>query len=204
MVQASLSSGNSWYKACSVPPGTLRSRVVDFGRSSQTGQWTAFMFQSWHILFSLPLLTFHTLKIIVTDSTKYSFIGSIPEAMLAAISASSNVLQQYRKHRSSGLRELTPAMVRSIEEAEKPTKRGNKPETQKEAQVSKPTKVKTPLKRKSDRAVTSPPKPKKLKKPARRLILQSSSDSDSGYVPPQHKIASPSASESESSNDEAF
>nr|KAJ0220199.1 hypothetical protein LSAT_V11C200056640 [Lactuca sativa] len=147
--------------------------------------------------------TFHTTKIIVTNPTKYSFIGSIPEAMLAPISASSNVLQQYRKHPSSGPRELTPAMVRSIDKADKPAKRGKKLETQKEAQVSKPTKAKTPLKRKSDRAVTSPPKPKKLKKPARRLILQSSSDSDSEYVPPQHKVASPSEFESESSDDEA-
>ncbi|CAI9293684.1 unnamed protein product [Lactuca saligna] len=125
--------------------------------------------------------------------------------MLAPISASSNVLQQYMKHLSSGPRELTPAMVRSIDEAEKAAKRGKKPETQKEAQVSKPTKAKTPLNRKSDRAVTSPPKSKKLKKnPTGRLILQSSSDSDSEYVPPQHKISSPSESESKSSDDEAL
>ncbi|CAI9279546.1 unnamed protein product [Lactuca saligna] len=123
--------------------------------------------------------------------------------MLAPISASSNVLQQYRKHLSLGPRELTLAMVRSIDEANELEKRGKKAETQKEAEVSKPTKAKTPLKRKSDRAVTSPPKPKKLKKPARTLILQSSSDSDSEYVPPQHKIASPSASERESSDEEA-
>ncbi|CAI9304236.1 unnamed protein product [Lactuca saligna] len=99
--------------------------------------------------------------------------------MLAHISASSNILQQYRMHPSSGPRELTPAMVRSIEEADKPMKRGKKPETHKEAQVSKPTNGKTPKKRKSDRAVTSPAQLKKLKKPVRRLILQSSSDSDS-------------------------
>ncbi|CAI9279665.1 unnamed protein product [Lactuca saligna] len=104
--------------------------------------------------------------------------------MLASISASSNVLQQYRKHPYSGPRELTLAMVHSIDEVDKPAKRGKKAETQKEARFSKPTKEKTPLKRKYDQAVTSPPKPKKLKKPARRLILQSSSDSDSEYVPP--------------------
>ncbi|CAI9261827.1 unnamed protein product [Lactuca saligna] len=111
--------------------------------------------------------------------------------MLAPLSASTNILQQYRKHPSSGPRELTPAMVRSIDEADKTAKRGKKAETQKEAQVSKPTKAKTPLKRKSDRAVRSPPKPKKLKKPARRLMVLSLSDSDSEYVPPQHKIATP-------------
>ncbi|CAI9266318.1 unnamed protein product [Lactuca saligna] len=123
--------------------------------------------------------------------------------MIAPIFASSNVLQEYRKHPSSGPRELTPAMVHSIDEADKPAKKGKKAETQKEAQVSKPTKAKTLLKRMFDRAVTSPPKPKKLEKPPRRLIIQSSSDSDSEYVPPQHKIASPSESESGSSDEEA-
>nr|KAJ0210234.1 hypothetical protein LSAT_V11C400205970 [Lactuca sativa] len=116
------------------------------------------------------IATFHTTKIIVTDPTKFSFIGSIPEAMLGRISASSNVLQQYRKHPSAGPRELTAAMIRSTEE------------------------------------VTSQPKgvqPKKQKKPARRLILQSTSDSDSEYVLPKHKNTPPSESEGESSNEEA-
>ncbi|XP_052621767.1 flocculation protein FLO11-like [Lactuca sativa] len=123
--------------------------------------------------------------------------------MLARVSAVSNVLQQYRKISSSGPRELTPAMVRSIKEADKPTKRGKKTETQKEAQVSKSTKGQTPKKRKSDKAAPSQPQPKKQKKPARRLILQSFSNSDSEYVPPKHKSAPPSESESESSDDEA-
>nr|KAJ0187991.1 hypothetical protein LSAT_V11C900455360 [Lactuca sativa] len=135
------------------------------------------------------IATFHTTKIIVTDPTKYSFIGSIPKAMLGRISASSNVLQQYRKHPSSGPRELTPAIVCSIEEVDKPAKRGKKTDTQKDGPC--------------DKAATSQAQPKKQKKPARRLILQSSSDSDSEYVPPKHKNASPLESESESSNDEA-
>ncbi|XP_023733775.2 uncharacterized protein LOC111881603 [Lactuca sativa] len=149
------------------------------------------------------IATFHTTKIIVTNPTKYSFIGSIPESMLARTSASSNVLQQYKKHPSSGPRELTPAMVYSIEEADKPAKRGKKTENQKEAPVSKPTKGQAPKKRKSDKAATSQAQPKKQKKPARRLVIQSSSDSDSKYVPPKHKNAPPSESESESSDDEA-
>ncbi|XP_023760537.1 cell wall protein DAN4-like [Lactuca sativa] len=44
--------------------------------------------------------------------------------------------------------------------------------------------------------------PKKVKKPARRLILQSSSDSDSEYVPPTQPTPLPSESDSESSEDE--
>ncbi|CAI9269809.1 unnamed protein product [Lactuca saligna] len=107
------------------------------------------------------------------------------------------------KRPSSGPRELTPTIVRSIEEADKPAKRGMKTDTQKDGPVSKPTKGKTPKKRKSNKAATSQAQPKKQKKPARRLILQSSSDLDSEYVPPKHKNASPSESESESSDDEA-
>ncbi|XP_052622754.1 uncharacterized protein LOC128128026 [Lactuca sativa] len=141
-------------------------------------------------------------EIIITDPIKFSFIGPIPEAMLGRISASSNVLQQYRKHSSVGPRELTPTMLRSIEEADKPAKRGKKPDTQKDGLVTKPTKGKTPKKRKTDKAATSQPQPKKQKQPARRLILQSSSGSDSEYVPPMQKNALPSESESESSYEE--
>nr|KAJ0188056.1 hypothetical protein LSAT_V11C900503890 [Lactuca sativa] len=121
-----------------------------------------------------PIATFHTTKIIVTDPTKFSFIGSIPEAMLSRIPTSSNVLQQYRKRPSVGLRELTLAMLRSIEEADKPAKRGKKPETQKEGPVIKPTKGQTPK-----------------------------NDSDLEYVPPKQKNAPPSESESEICDEEA-
>ena len=50
--------------------------------------------------------------------------------MYAYVSEASNVIQEYKKLPSSGPRELTPAMIRSIEEADKPAKRGKKPETQ--------------------------------------------------------------------------
>ncbi|CAI9266115.1 unnamed protein product [Lactuca saligna] len=125
------------------------------------------------------IATFHTTNIIVTDPTKYSFIGSILDTMLACVSATSNVLQQYMKIPSSGPRELTPAMVRSIEEADKPAKRGKKTETQKETKVTKPTKEQTPKKRKSNKVAPSQPQPKK------------------------HKSSPSSESENESSDDEA-
>ncbi|CAI9285173.1 unnamed protein product [Lactuca saligna] len=98
--------------------------------------------------------------------------------MLNRISESSNVLQKYRKHPSAGSREITQAMVRSIEEVDKPAKRGKKPETQKAKQVTKQTKGQTPKNRKSNKAAPSQAQRKKQKKPARRLILQSSSDSE--------------------------
>ncbi|CAI9271195.1 unnamed protein product [Lactuca saligna] len=122
------------------------------------------------------ITTFHTTKIIVIDPSKYSFIGSIPIVVFACVSYASNVIQEYKKLPSSGPSELTPAMICSIEEANKPAKRGKKPKTQKE---------------------------KKLKKLARRLILQSYSDSDSKYVPPGNKPTTPTESESKSSDEEA-
>nr|KAJ0193115.1 hypothetical protein LSAT_V11C800452990 [Lactuca sativa] len=150
------------------------------------------------------ITTFHTTKIIITDPTKYSFIGPIPEAMYACVSEESNVIQGYKKLPSSGPRELTPAMIRSIEEADKPAKRGKKPESQKELRVPKPAKGQTPRKQKSDKAAPAQPKEKKVKKPARRLIFQSSSDSDSDYVPPIQPPIPPRESDSESSVDEVL
>ncbi|XP_023728921.1 uncharacterized protein LOC111876603 [Lactuca sativa] len=94
-------------------------------------------------------------------------------------------------------------MLRSIEEADKPAKRGMKPESQNEGPITKPSKGQTPKKRKTDKAAPSPPQPKKQKKPARRLILQSSSESDSECVPPNQKKALSSDSENESSDEEA-
>ncbi|XP_052626744.1 uncharacterized protein LOC128133385 [Lactuca sativa] len=148
------------------------------------------------------IVTFHTTKIIVTDPTKFSYIGSIPETMLGCISTASNILQQYRKRKVVGSRELTPTMLRSIEEADKPAKRGKKTESHKEGPVTKPSKGQTPKKRKGNKASPSPPQPKKQKKPARKLILQSSSSSDSEYVPPRQKNTPSSDYENESSDEE--
>nr|KAJ0199947.1 hypothetical protein LSAT_V11C600320930 [Lactuca sativa] len=149
------------------------------------------------------IANFHTTKIIVIDPTRYSFLGSIHNTKLACVSTTSTVLQKYRKLPSSVPRELTKSMVHSIEEADKPAKRGKRNETQNETRVTKPTKGQTHKKRKSDKAAPSQPQPRKLQKTARRLILQSSTDSESEYVPPKHKSAPPSESESESSDDEA-
>ncbi|KAL7598863.1 hypothetical protein Lser_V15G21253 [Lactuca serriola] len=124
---------------------------------------------------------FHTTKILVTDPSKYLFVGSIPASMYACVSDQSAIIQEYKKLPSSGLRELTPTMIR---------------------QVIKGAKGQTPKKQKTKKAAPSQPKKKKTKKPAQRLILQSSSDSDSDYVPIGHKRPSPTASESDSSDEE--
>ena len=72
------------------------------------------------------IATFHTTKILITDLSKYLFVGSIPASMYACVSDQSAIIQEYKKLPSSGRRELTPAMVHSIEEADKPSKRGKK------------------------------------------------------------------------------
>nr|KAJ0186524.1 hypothetical protein LSAT_V11C900487930 [Lactuca sativa] len=54
---------------------------------------------------------FHTTNIIVTHPLKFVFVGSIPESISAFLP-------------SSGPRELTADMVKSIEGTDKPTKRG--------------------------------------------------------------------------------
>ncbi|CAI9275849.1 unnamed protein product [Lactuca saligna] len=116
--------------------------------------------------------------------------------MYAYVSEASNIIEEFKKLPASGPRELTPAMILSIEEADKPAKRGKKQDNIKGA------KGKTPKKRKTEKATPSQPKQKKIKKPARRLILQSLSDSESDYVPIGHNRPSPTASESESSGEE--
>ena len=151
------------------------------------------------------IATFHTTKIIVTDPSKYLFIGSIPELMYACVSTESKIIQEYKKLPSSGPRELNSEMMRSIEEADKPAKRGKKQETKKREKGVKVSKVQTPKKQNSEKVAPSQPKKKKAKKVVRKLILSSSSDSDSEYVPSSHHPfiqPNESESESESSDDE--
>nr|KAJ0199245.1 hypothetical protein LSAT_V11C600325250 [Lactuca sativa] len=84
------------------------------------------------------------MKIIITDPTKFSYIEPIPTAMLDRISASSNVLQQYKKCPSVGPRDLTPTMLRFIEEADKPAKRGKKPESDSDSENVPPKQKNAP------------------------------------------------------------
>ena len=68
--------------------------------------------------------TFHTTKIIVFDASKFQFIGSIPESMYGDVPADSHIIRTYKEFRRSGPRELTPEMIKSIHEADKPAPRG--------------------------------------------------------------------------------
>ena len=84
---------------------------------------------------------FHTMKIIVTDPSKFQFVGSIPKSMYACVSRDSRIIKTYKEFCRSGPRELTPEMVQSIHDADKPAPRGKKPDKEKTRRLSKERKV---------------------------------------------------------------
>ncbi|KAL7619307.1 hypothetical protein Lser_V15G04057 [Lactuca serriola] len=117
--------------------------------------------------------TFHTTKIIVSDASKFPFNGLIPESMYGDVPADSRIIKTYKEFRRSGPRELTPEMLKSIHDADKPAPRGKK--TDKGKQVAKGVKGPSPKKRKTTKAVQSPPMKKRKTQPKRKLIIASSS-----------------------------
>ncbi|KAL7614214.1 hypothetical protein Lser_V15G07192 [Lactuca serriola] len=119
--------------------------------------------------------TFHTTKIIVSDASKFQFIGSIPESMFGDIPAERRIIRTYKEFRRSGPRELTPEMIKSIHEADKPAPRGKKTKKGKDKQVGKGAKGPSPKKRKPTKAAHSPPLKKRKTRSRRKLILASSS-----------------------------
>ncbi|CAI9263314.1 unnamed protein product [Lactuca saligna] len=125
---------------------------------------------------------FHTTKIIVTDPTKFSFVGSIPDSMSAGVSKESIIMKAYKDFRPSGPRELSAEMVQSINDADKPATRGKKPEQGKIKKGAKGAKGPFPKKRKPSKPDLSPPAKKKKVQPRRKLILSSSSkDSEENH-----------------------
>ncbi|KAL7615495.1 hypothetical protein Lser_V15G04566 [Lactuca serriola] len=122
--------------------------------------------------------TFHTTKIIVSDASKFPLNGSIPESMYGNVPADSRIITTYKEFRRSGPRELTPEMLKSIHDAEKPAPRGKK--TDKGKQVAKGVKGPSPVKRKTTKAVQSPPMKKRKTQPRRKLIIASSSRESEG------------------------
>lgn len=75
---------------------------------------------------SSSIATFHTKKIIITDSTKFLFVGSIPESMYRCVSPESKIITEYLKSPPTGPRPLTLEMQQSIDGADKPEKCGKK------------------------------------------------------------------------------
>nr|KAJ0208392.1 hypothetical protein LSAT_V11C500275560 [Lactuca sativa] len=143
------------------------------------------------------LSTFHTTKIIVTDPFDFPFNGSIPASMYACVPDASKLLLEYTKLPSFGPRELTPEMIKSIEEVDKLAKRGKNPNLKKKEKEGQVSKVTTPKKRKSEKAAPSQLKKKNVKKMARNPRRVSTSDS---HYTPSDKQPNTLTSESESSD----
>ena len=92
------------------------------------------------------IAVFHTTKIIVTDASKFQFVGSIPESMYACVPQDSRIIKTYKEFHRSGPRELTPEMVQSIHDADKPAPQGTKPDKGKDKKVVQGAKGPSPKK----------------------------------------------------------
>ncbi|KAL7582299.1 hypothetical protein Lser_V15G44719 [Lactuca serriola] len=113
--------------------------------------------------------TFHTTKIIVSDASKFSFIGSIPETMYGDVPSDSRIIRTIKEFKQSGPRELTQEMLKSIHDADKPVSRGKKAEKGK--QVAKGAKGPSPKKRKATKPAQSPQQKRRKTKPKRYRFL---------------------------------
>lgn len=69
--------------------------------------------------------TLHTTGIIVTYTSKFAFVGSIPKAMLRDVPPANKVLEGYRIIPASGFHPLTPEM-QSKDRSNKGCKKGEK------------------------------------------------------------------------------
>ncbi|CAI9268699.1 unnamed protein product [Lactuca saligna] len=65
---------------------------------------------------------YHTTGIIIVDTSKFSFVGSCPEAMFREVLEARKILEAYRELFSLGFRPLTQEMKSIIAEADKPKK----------------------------------------------------------------------------------
>ncbi|KAL7606592.1 hypothetical protein Lser_V15G17506 [Lactuca serriola] len=124
--------------------------------------------------------TFRTTKIIVSDASKFQFIGSIPETMYGDVPTDSRIIRTYKEFRRSGLRELSPEMLKSIHEADKPAARGKKTDKGKDKQIAKGGKGPSPKKRKTTKTVQSPPMKNRKTQLRRKLVIASSSSESEG------------------------
>ncbi|KAL7603349.1 hypothetical protein Lser_V15G18232 [Lactuca serriola] len=122
--------------------------------------------------------TFHTTKIIVSDTSKFPFNGSIPETMYGDVPADSRIIRTYKEFKRSGPWDLTPEMMKSIHDADKPALRGKKADKGK--QVAKGAKGPSPRKRKTTRATQSPQQKRRKTQPRRKLVIASSSSESEG------------------------
>ncbi|KAL7598604.1 pollen-specific leucine-rich repeat extensin-like protein 2 [Lactuca sativa] len=110
------------------------------------------------------ITTFHMMKIIIFDPSKFIFLGSVSESMYRCVSTKSKWMNEYKKLPPSAPLQLTLEMQNSLEATDKPAKQGKKPDRKGE-----------------NKAAPWAPKKRKTKKKAHKPKAPSSSDSD--YVP---------------------
>lgn len=72
----------------------------------------------------VSISTFHTKKIIISDPTKFTHYGSIPETMYRGVTAESKVMVDYRQLPPKELRVLTPEQKAALEAVDKPSNIG--------------------------------------------------------------------------------
>ncbi|KAL7616230.1 hypothetical protein Lser_V15G04372 [Lactuca serriola] len=103
------------------------------------------------------IATFHITKIIILDSSKFAFIGSIPELMYRCVSDAGKIIIEYKKLPALGLRPLNLEMQCSIDEADKSKKGGKKGDKRKKIQEVPSSKLVTPKNRKDQMVEPSAP-----------------------------------------------
>lgn len=68
----------------------------------------------------VAILMFHTSNVVVSDSSRFAFFGSITKVKLHTIPPSSEIIVAYHSLPASGPRPLTPEIHKVLEEANKP------------------------------------------------------------------------------------
>ncbi|CAH1413791.1 unnamed protein product [Lactuca virosa] len=109
-----------------------------------------------------PIATFHTTGTIMADRSKFSFIGSIPEAMFRDVPPLSKVVEGYRTLTPSGPRPLTDEFQAILDEADKPMKggKGSKRTTKKDSTKERTSEAPKPPSQKRKAPTTSTAAPK--------------------------------------------
>lgn len=66
------------------------------------------------------VLVFQKLAFVISDLTKFTFFGSIPEVMLEKVPSNSVIVNRHRKKHVSGARPMPDDLQKATDEANKP------------------------------------------------------------------------------------
>ena len=140
------------FKAQSQPLVTMKSPMHDFGPLSFSGQSTKLKIPVMKDALWSTVSNFHTTDIILANNSKFSFVGSIPNAMFIDVPTASKILEGFRKLAPFGFCTITPELQAILAEADKTKKVGQKGkkkgEKKKRAQEGPSAQAQTPTKRK--------------------------------------------------------